>query len=141
MIAANGSFSVQFQSDLDRMKKQVREQRRRQRAASGQQRQLNEERTLLEAELTDVRRQMVALRQQLGTAQKENLDLSQSAVSGGCFMRLVDSFGQHESNAQSFTSLIASIKADGHLDLTGCPVLVPVPAGQQHAEQGGDTPT
>ena len=64
------------------MKKQVREQRRRQRAASGQQRQLNEERTLLEAELTDVRRQMVALRQQLGTAQKENLDLSLSAVSG-----------------------------------------------------------
>ncbi|XP_043219391.1 RILP-like protein homolog isoform X2 [Amphibalanus amphitrite] len=70
-----------FQADLDRMKKQVREQRRRQRAASGQQRQLNEERTLLEAELTDVRRQMVALRQQLGTAQKENQDLSLSADS------------------------------------------------------------
>ncbi|XP_037088951.1 RILP-like protein homolog isoform X2 [Pollicipes pollicipes] len=67
-----------LQSDMDRLKKQVREQKRRQRVASGQQRQLNEERTLLEVELTDVRRQMTGLRQQLGTAQKENLDLSQS---------------------------------------------------------------
>lgn len=88
-------WRVQFQTDVSLLKKQTRDQRRRQRHTAAQQRQLDEERTLLEAELTDTRREMTALRQQLGTAQKENLDLSHSSVSlkwmedGACCQRSV----------------------------------------------------